>query len=83
MGLFDRLLWVDLAGVVTELRGRGSRVPQLVEVTPTTAMFAQTDERNELLPDGLSYPVRVRNGKVNVGELFEALKRLGWPGAWA
>lgn len=83
MGLFDRLLWVDLASVLTELRGRGNRVPLLVEVSASTAVFAQTNERNELLPDGLSYPVRVRNGKVNVHELLEALKRLGWAGAWA
>jgi hypothetical protein len=82
MGLADRILWVDLATVVSELRGRGSRVPKLLEVTTNTAIFAQTNERNELLRDGLSYPVRLRNGKVNVHELFQALKRLGWPGAW-
>ncbi len=83
MGLIERILWVDLGTVVSELRGRGTRVPQLVEGTASTAVFAQTNERNELLPDGLSHPVRLRNGKVNVHELFQALKRLGWPGAWA
>ena len=83
MGLIERILWVDLAPVVGELRGRGSRVPQLVEVTASTAVFAQTNEWNELLPDGLSHPVRLQNGKVNGHELFQALKRLGSPGAWA
>ena len=83
MGLFDRLLWVDLAKVEIDLQGRGGRVPRLIKFSEHAAVFAQTDERNDVLPGGLSYPVRLRNGRVNVHELFEALKRLGWPGAWA
>ncbi len=83
VGLLDRFQWIDLASAVAELQGRGTRVPKLIEVSEHTAIFAQTDERNDVLKGGLSWPVEVKNGKVNLHELFEALKRLGWAGAWA
>lgn len=80
MGLLDRFLWVDLGKVVLELRGRGSRVPRLTELRENVAVFAQTNEANEVIDGGLSYPVRVRDGQVNVAELRDAFRRIGWWG---
>lgn len=82
MAFFERFLWVDLGTVVAELQGRGPRTPKLVEIIGDNAVFAQTDETNRVLTGGLTWAVRMKNGKVSVHELMQALKRLGWPGAW-
>jgi hypothetical protein len=78
MGLLDRILGVDVTIVIDAIQGRGPRTPKLIRLTKTSAIFVQTDEQNQVLEGGLQWPVRFRNGQVNVREVRQALRRIGW-----